>query len=363
MQAINQENTFTKVNTKIQMKNDQVIKNFLLHYKNYELKDELLHVKEENEEIILDKSELPDLVKINSIFNKNNCFYGNENIRGNNYFPRVMFNLNKINETNDINNENKSFPFQSKISGESLDSKKSKDSYDKSGSNVSGTSCEEEEEEEEEDDNDDEKNKIFEIFQNYSIDKINPVEISNQKLIMKNLFNIKEEAFFQFIQGAGSHEIQNNNLKFLFELYLFYQGWKVEIKKRNSQFKLNTFDLFDRLTKVIEKNLKLDDLIISNNHNNDTYEGGKFFFMLKKFLEEYYKNPYKKFGSFELNQPIYFNKFQINNNNNFNNNVINNQSNGFLNNINTNLNNQNINYFTFGQSNHDNNNFSSFGYA
>lgn len=213
----------------------------------------------------------------------------------------------------------------------------------------------EEEEEEEDEEKGEQKDKLEQLqkFSEIYNKPTNPEEISRQKIFFNKFFNIDDETFLTIINKAGANKsIQNNNLRTLFKNNLNYKGWKIRIKGSIFlSFGLNTFELFEYLTDVISNNLRLDDLLIYNEFNTDTFEGGKFFFLLKNYLEEFLnpKNeqiePVDQMAFIQL-----FNKY--NQLNYFCNNNINNNDSDIS---------KELNYYTCGQSNYDNNDINVFG--
>ena len=322
MNSINKEKTlYTIINSDLQKSNDKVIQNFLSHFKHYEMNEELKNI---NKDIISEKVLTPDLVLHNKIFDKNNCFYESNNILKKNYFPRQVF---KLCLSSDNNEDNSSIKFESKNSSDSLESKKSEEiSEDKNGSS------EEEEEEEDEEENveirtnqvDYENNYNNNIINEYNNYNNNPQQILNQKQAMEYIFNSNENFFLNFMKfcrgGNQNLEQKDEALFTLFEKNMDCPGWRIKIMKNgfiNKNF--TTFELFEFLTEIITKNLRLDNFFIFNETTNDNFKGGIFYFVLKSFLMNYFNSQ-----NMQVEQMKYLVQFnQLNNfkenNNNYNN--------------------------------------------
>lgn len=351
MNSINKEKTlYTIINSDIQKSNDKVIQNFLSHFKHYEMKEELKNI---NKDIISEKVLTPDLVLHNKIFDKNNCFYESNNILKKNYFPRQVF---KLNLGSDNNEDNSSIKFESKNSSDSLESKKSEEiSEDKNGSS------EEEEEEEDEEENaeiranqvDYENNYNNNIINEYNNYNNNPQQILNQKQAMEYIFNSNENfflSFMKFLKGGNQNLEQKDEALFtLFEKNMDCPGWRIKIMKKGFiNKKFTTFELFEFLTEIITKNLRLDNFFIFNETTNDNFKGGIFYFVLKSFLMNYFNSQ-----NMQVEQMKYLVQFnQLNNfkenNNNYNNEDM--------------QENHQLNYLTNGYFNNVNNDYQSFGF-
>ena len=352
MNSINKEKTlYTIINSDLQKSNDKVIQNFLSHFKHYEIKEELKNI---NKEIISEKVLTPDLVLHNKIFDKNNCFYESNNILKKNYFPRQVF---KLCLSSDNSEENSCIKFESKNSSDSLESKKSEEiSEDKNGSS------EEEEEEEDEEENveirtnqvDYENNYNNNIINEYNNYNNNPQQILNQKQAMEYIFNSNENfflGFIKFLKGGNQNLEQKDEALFtLFEKNMDCPGWRIKIMKNgfiNKNF--TTFELFEFLTEIITKNLRLDNFLIFNETTNDNFKGGIFYFVLKSFLMNYFNSQNKQVEKMRyLVQFNQLNNFKENNNNNYNNEDM--------------QENHQLNYITNGYFNNVNNDYQSFGF-
>ena len=351
MNSINKEKTlYTIINSDLQKSNDKVIQNFLSHFKHYEIKEELKNI---NKEIISEKVLTPDLVLHNKIFDKNNCFYESNNILKKNYFPRQVF---KLNLGSDNNEDNSSIKFESKNSSDSLESKKSEEiSEDKNGS-----SEEEEEEEDEEDNVEIRTNQVYyennynnNIINEYNNYNNNPQQILNQKQAMEYIFNSNENFFLNFMKfcrgGNQNLEQKDEALFTLFEKNMDCPGWRIKIMKNGFiNKKFTTFELFEFLTEIITKNLRLDNFFIFNETTNDNFKGGIFYFVLKSFLMNYFNSQ-----NMQVEQMKYLVQFnQLNNfkenNNNYNNEDM--------------QENHQLNYLTNGYFNSNNNDYQSFGF-
>ena len=340
MNSINKEKTlYTIINSDLQKSNDKVIQNFLSHFKHYEMKEELKNI---NKEIISEKVLTPDLVLHNKIFDKNNCFYESNNILKKNYFPRQVF---KLNLGSDNNEDNSSIKFESKNSSDSLESKKSEEiSEDKNGSS------EEEEEEEDEEENVEIRTNQVDYENNYNN---KPQQILNQKQAMEYIFNSNENFFLNFMKfcrgGNQNLEQKDEALFTLFEKNMDCPGWRIKIMKKGFiNKKFTTFELFEFLTEIITKNLRLDNFLIFNETTNDNFKGGIFYFVLKSFLMNYFNSQ-----NMQVEQMKYLVQFnQLNNfkenNNNYNNEDM--------------QENHQLNYLTNGYFNSNNNDYQSFGF-
>ena len=361
MNSINKEKAlYTIINSDLQKSNDKVIQNFLNHFKHYAIKEELKTI---DIEIISEKVLKPDLILHNKIFDKNNCFYESNNILKKNYFPRQIF---KLNLSSDNSEENSSIKFESKNSSDSLESKKNEEiSEDKNGS-----SEEEEEEEDEEEENVEIRTNPVDYENNYNNNNFineynnynnNPQQISNKKQAMQHLFNSNEKFLLNFIKllnnmnninlrgGNKNLEQKNEALFTLFENNMDYPGWRIKIMKNgfiNKNFR--TFELFDFLTGLITKNLRLDNFFIFNETTNDSFKGGIFYFVLKSFLMNYFNSQNK-----QIEQMKYF--LQFNQLNNFKENN-NNYSNEDM------QEDHQLSYITNGYLNNNNNDYQSFGF-
>ena len=351
MNSINKEKTlYTIINSDLQKSNDKVIQNFLSHFKYYEIKEELKNI---DKEIISEKVLTPDLVLHNKIFDKNNCFYESNNILKKNYFPRQVF---KLNLGSDNNEDNSSIKFESKNSSDSLESKKSEEiSEDKNGSS------EEEEEEEDEEENVEIRTNQVDYENNYNNNFINeynnynnnPQQILNQKQAMEYIFNSNENFFLNFMKfcrgGNQNLEQKDEALFTLFEKNMDCPGWRIKIMKNGFiNKKFTTFELFEFLTEIITKNLRLDNFFIFNETTNDNFKGGIFYFVLKSFLMNYFNSQ-----NMQVEQMKYLVQFnQLNNfkenNNNYNNEDM--------------QENHQLNYLTNGYFNNVNNDYQSFGF-
>ena len=353
MNSINKEKTlYTIINSDLQKSNDKVIQNFLSHFKHYEMKEELKNI---NKEIISEKVLTPDLVLHNKIFDKNNCFYESNNILKKNYFPRQVF---KLNLGSDNNEDNSSIKFESKNSSDSLESKKSEEiSEDKNGSS------EEEEEEEDEEENAEIRTNQVDYENNYNNNIINeynnnynnnPQQILNQKQAMEYIFNSNENfflGFIKFLKGGNQNLEQKDEALFtLFEKNMDCPGWRIKIMKKGFiNKKFTTFELFEFLTEIITKNLRLDNFLIFNETTNDNFKGGIFYFVLKSFLMNYFNSQNKQVEKMRyLVQFNQLNNFKENNNNNYNNEDM--------------QENHQLNYLTNGYFNNVNNDYQSFGF-
>ena len=353
MNSINKEKTlYTIINSDLQKSNDKVIQNFLSHFKHYEMKEELKNI---NKEIISEKVLTPDLVLHNKIFDKNKCFYESNNILKKNYFPRQVF---KLNLGSDNNEDNSSIKFESKNSSDSLESKKSEEiSEDKNGSS------EEEEEEEDEEENVEIRTNQVDYENNYNNNNIineynnynnNPQQILNQKQAMEYIFNSNENFFLGFIKflkgGNQNLEQKDEELFTLFEKNMDCPGWRIKIMKNGFiNKKFTTFELFEFLTEIITKNLRLDNFLIFNETTNDNFKGGIFYFVLKSFLMNYFNSQNMQVEQMKyLVQFNQLNNFKENNNNNYNNEDM--------------QENHQLNYLTNGYFNNVNNDYQSFGF-
>ena len=352
MNSINKEKTlYTIINSDLQKSNDKVIQNFLSHFKHYEIKEELKNI---DKEIISEKVLTPDLVLHNKIFDKNNCFYESNNILKKNYFPRQVF---KLNLGSDNNEDNSSIKFESKNSSDSLESKKSEEiSEDKNGSS------EEEEEEEDEEENVEIRTNQVDYENNYNNNNIineynnynnNPQQILNQKQAMEYIFNSNENfflGFIKFLKGGNQNLEQKDEALFtLFEKNMDCPGWRIKIMKNGFiNKKFTTFELFEFLTEIITKNLRLDNFFIFNETTNDNFKGGIFYFILKSFLMNYFNSQ-----NMQVEQMKYLVQFnQLNNFKENNNNYINEDM----------QENHQLNYLTNGYFNNVNNDYQSFGF-
>jgi len=348
-------NNYQVRNSKLFEANNSNIQRILQYYKPYNLIDELKQVKNENKEIISEKTLIPDLVSKSQVFDRNLCFYrADGEILRKNGFSRD--NLAK-NINNGLNEEN----------GSSSDSKNSFDNSErKSGSSNNEYISEVE-------DDDDNYDKAQRFIKNYKVNNCNLQEIQYEKNFMINLIQLPKEDIIYFIKEIGGNsQIQNEQkgiIKQLFENNMNREGWLVYPNKFNS------FELYEFLVRGIEENVKIDYIPISNDITNDRFLGGQFFFYLKELFEQYFNSPNNNYNN-NYNQ-IEFEEQLIplsllniisnasdrgfhennNNNNNFTHNNINNRNNNF-NNMNIN---QMFNYFP-GEMNHSNNNTSDFGF-
>ena len=285
-------NNYTITNSELQKSNDKIIDGFLKRFKQYEMKEELKNIN--NNEIISEKVLIPDLILRNEIFNKNECFYECDKINRKNWFPRKVF---KLDLNKDNKEENKSFGLKNKKSNENLKSKKNGENLEeKNGSNYYDNSSEEEEE-------DDDENLDKRSYINFNqSDNNNSQEILSQNLIVNCLFNSDDQSVIFMlnllnlvnqanVQGGNQNfDFQENPLFTLLKNNMNYPGWKVKlINNEFIQENLTTFDLFEFLTKVIASNLRLDNYFIFNTRANDSFNGGRFYFVLKDYLTQYFK--------------------------------------------------------------------------
>ena len=336
MNSINKEKTlYTIINSDLQKSNDKVIQNFLSHFKHYEMKEELKNI---DKEIISEKVLTPE----------------SNNILKKNYFPRQVF---KLNLGSDNNEDNSSIKFESKNSSDSLESKKSEEiSEDKNGSS------EEEEEEEDEEENVEIRTNQVDYENNYNNNIINeynnnynnnPQQILNQKQAMEYIFNSNEIFFLDFMKfcrgGNQNLEQKDEALFTLFEKNMDCPGWRIKIMKNGFiNKKFTTFELFEFLTEIITKNLRLDNFFIFNETTNDNFKGGIFYFVLKSFLMNYFNSQ-----NMQVEQMKYLVQFnQLNNFKENNNNYINEDM----------QENHQLNYLTNGYFNNVNNDYQSFGF-
>jgi hypothetical protein len=266
----------------------------------------------------------------------------------------------KLNLGGDNNEDNSSIKFESKNSSDSLESKKSEEiSEDKNGS-----SEEEEEEEDEEEnveirtnqvdyENNYNNNNIINEYNNYNNYNNNPQQILNQKQAMEYIFNSNENfflSFMKFLKGGNQNlEQKDEELFTLFEKNMDCPGWRIKIMKKGFiNKKFTTFELFEFLTEIITKNLRLDNFFIFNETTNDNFKGGIFYFVLKSFLMNYFNSQ-----NMQVEQMKYLVQFnQLNNfkenNNNYNNEDM--------------QENHQLNYLTNGYFNNVNNDYQSFGF-
>ncbi len=357
-------NNYQVRNSKLFEANNSNIQRILQYYKPYNLIDELKQVKNENKEIILEKTLIPDLVSKSQVFDRNRCFYCDDGeILRKNGFSRDNL---AVNINNGLNEENNHCECVKKISGFSLDSKNSlDDSEEKSG-------CSNNEYSSEVEDNYDNYVNAQNFIKNYKMNNCNLQEIQDEKSFMFNIIQLPPDDVIDFIKEIGGNsQIQNEQkgiIKQLFENNMNREGWLVYPNKFNS------FELYEFLVRGIEENIKIDYIPISNDITNDRFLGGQFFFYLKELFEQYFnspnnnhKNNYNQIEFEEQLIPLSLlniisnasdRGFQENNNNN--NNFTHNNIN--INNSNNNMNiNQMFNYFP-GEMNHSNNNISDFGF-
>jgi hypothetical protein len=263
----------------------------------------------------------------------------------------------KLNLGSDNNEDNSSIKFESKNSSDSLESKKSEEiSEDKNGSS------EEEEEEEDEEENAEIRTNPVDYENNYNNNNIineynnynnNPQQILNQKQAMEYIFNSNENfflGFIKFLKGGNQNLEQKDEALFtLFEKNMDCPGWRIKIMKNgfiNKNF--TTFELFEFLTEIITKNLRLDNFLIFNETTNDNFKGGIFYFVLKSFLMNYFNSQNKQVEKMRyLVQFNQLNNFKENNNN-YNNEDM--------------QENHQLNYLTNGYFNNVNNDYQSFGF-
>ena len=263
----------------------------------------------------------------------------------------------KLNLNRDNNEDNSSIKFESKNSSDSLESKKSEEiSEDKNGSS------EEEEEEEDEEENAEIRTNPVDYENNYNNNNIineynnynnNPQQILNQKQAMEYIFNSNENFFLNFMKfcrgGNQNLEQKDEALFTLFEKNMDCPGWRIKIMKKGFiNKKFTTFELFEFLTEIITKNLRLDNFFIFNETTNDNFKGGIFYFVLKSFLMNYFNSQ-----NMQVEQMKYLVQFnQLNNfkenNNNYNNEDM--------------QENHQLNYLTNGYFNNVNNDYQSFGF-
>ena len=120
------------------------------------------------------------------------------------------------------------------------------------------------------------------------------------------------------------------------------------MKKGFINKKFTTFELFEFLTEIITKNLRLDNFFIFNETTNDNFKGGIFYFILKSFLMNYFNSQNKQVEQMKyLVQFNQLNNFKENNNN-YNNEDM--------------QENHQLNYLTNGYFNNVNNDYQSFGF-
>lgn len=253
--------------------------------------------------------------------------------------------LNNLIPSNINNNE-----FKRQISGESLQSKISQGSSEENSSSNNFGSSSEEEQEGDEIKESEAKQILIDIFNNH-IDKS---EVNQEQLNLINiLFNTDDQTLINFVKGAAfKYETQNNDLFNLFRKNMNYKGWKLQINKSGFlEFRLTTFEMFEYLTRVIQKNLKLNYLVIHNDFNRDKYEGDAFFFLLKDYLEKNFES--QNYQNDQLKPFIQLQQY-INMKNNINNNPgVKYNNNHFSN---------DLNYFINGQIWPENNNCTNFGF-
>ena len=294
----NKKNEDIFTNNRFQNKNDINIQHLLSYYKNYELKEELLYIKNQNEEdcIISKESQKPDLYEINYVFNKNKCFYG-ANIEENNPFPRTILSLKLSTSSSDSKEEN------SGTSDGTSSSKKSEDnSSDKS--NESEVSSDDEEEERDEQ-------------QQANNSNNNGNDIITSEEIFKNLNNMNVELMNSLVIGGNDKKPKKHDF-FNFLDYIEEKGWRISINGRETLHQyFTTLEVFEMLTDAIKQNTSLDSLIIYDEKYKKHFQGGGMYFALKIFLEKYIEAERIHAAQINLLRNITHNNFCLGINNNY----------------------------------------------
>jgi len=297
--SIYKKNNFLSTNSSIQKLNDNVIQIFLEYYKYYPLSDEFKENIEKNKEIFESNPIKPDLVLRKEVFNKNICFI-DANQEDYNYFPRTKFNFPNLQEEENISNMQNNIIKYSKEISPSF-------SYNSSLNNINN-------------------NKL--TFMN--------------SLIISGIDEIKP-----YVSG-GIYDVdeKKDDIIYLISSFINIKGWNIFINGYIYLF--TSYELFEFLTEeILIKNLRLDNIIISNIYSSEKLKGGYLYLYLYEYLPLFINNP--NFSKCKFGDE----RVQLNrcNNNNFsynNSSSANNYSN-FIHKNNCIVNNNPIqnNYFTF----------------
>ena len=234
--SIYKKNNFLSTNSSIQKLNDNVIQIFLEYYKYYPLSDEFKENIEKNKEIFESNPIKPDLVLRKEVFNKNICFI-DANQEDYNYFPRTKFNFPNLQEEENISNMQNNIIKYSKEISPSF-------SYNSSLNNINN-------------------NKL--TFMNSliisGIDEIKPY-------VSGEIYNVDEK---------------KDDIIYLISSFINIKGWNIFINGYIYLF--TSYELFEFLTEeILIKNLRLDNIIISNIYSSEKLKGGYLYLYLYEYL-------------------------------------------------------------------------------
>ena len=229
------------VNTMLQIKNDDVIKNFFDKYDNYQISNEFKRLITEHNDIFIENPLIPDLCMKQmkqevAVFNKNLCFpEANKDL--NNYFPRHKFKIKNINNL------------------------KCHTSVTKRPNTT---------------------NIILKLKNNKQ---------SNPKEILDFCINSNENDMKTVIKGVTGGNVERKEDKEIMNLIKYNNKWILKLPSNNNKYCFNSFELFEFLTnEFLCLNKKLDDCIIYNNYSSNSYKGGDIYICLFQYFEQQKNN-------------------------------------------------------------------------
>ena len=229
------------VNTMLQIKNDDVIKNFFDKYDNYQISNEFKRLITEHNDIFIENPLIPDLCMKQmkqevAVFNKNLCFpEANKDL--NNYFPRHKFKIKNINNL------------------------KCHTSVTKRPNTT---------------------NIILKLKNNKQ---------SNPKEILDFCINSNENDMKTVIKGVTGGNVERKEDKEIMNLIKYNNKWILKLPGNNNKYCFNSFELFEYLTnEFLCLNKKLDDCIIYNSYSSNSYKGGDIYICLFQYFEQQKNN-------------------------------------------------------------------------
>ena len=222
------------VNTKLQIKNDNMIQNFLDKYDNYQLNNEFKKLMIEHN-IFIENPLVPD-IKLKEVFNKNLCFR-EANKELNNYFPRRKFEIKNINNLKCHTSVTK-------------------------------------------------RPNITNI-----IIKLKNNKQSNPHEILDFCINSNENDMKTVINGVTGGNVERKEDSEIINLIKYNNKWILKLPSNNNKYCFNSYDLFDYLTnEFLCLNKKLDDCIIYNYYSSNSYKGGDIYICLFQYFEQQKNN-------------------------------------------------------------------------
>lgn len=222
---------YLPTNSSIQKLNDGAIEYFFLNnYKNYSISNEFKEIIKKNPEVFEEEPIKPDLVLKNKLFNKNICFIDAHQDEFN-YFPRKIFSLKKLEKAENENEQKK---------------EKEKD-----------------------------KNNI----------KSDISFIDNKLSFMNSLIISGIEDIKPYVSGGTNNEDKKrDDIIYLISSFMNNKGWNILFNDGKIK-RFTSFELFEFLTEeILEKNIKLDNMIIWTSTSTEKLKGGYLYLYLQEYL-------------------------------------------------------------------------------